>query len=189
MARAVDGAAHFADAAHDARRRFVVHDAHGFDRVLAVLVEPRLDGRRIGAAAPIGRNDFGLQTELRRHLLPQRREPARLGHEHAIARRQRVDERGFPRTRARRRVDDDVRLGLEDRLDLGEHLTAELAELRARDGRSSAGPWRAARDRERWWGRGSGESGGRSGSSSLNPSLYVKERANFGLTCYPTGLD
>ena len=70
MTRAIDRLAHLADAADDTRRRLVVHDADGFDRVLAILLEAVLDGGRIGAVAPIGRNELGPQAELDGHLSP-----------------------------------------------------------------------------------------------------------------------
>ena len=73
----------------------------------------------------------GCRPELDRHLSPQRREPAGLAHQDLVAGRQRVDERGFPRTRARRGINDDGIARLEDRLELGEHLASQDAELRA----------------------------------------------------------
>ena len=127
----VERFAHLGDAAHDAGRGLVVHDADRLDRVRPVLGEPRLDRRGIGAATPIRRQHFGHEAEPRGHLTPERSEPPRLAHQNAVAGRQRVHERGFPGARARSRIDDHRRGGLEDRSDLGEHLTAERAELGA----------------------------------------------------------
>ena len=72
----------------------------------------------------------GLQAELLRHLLPQRGELAGLHHQHAVAGRQRVDQRGFPGAGAGRGVDDDRIGGLEDGLDAVEAALGELGELR-----------------------------------------------------------
>ena len=57
--------------------------------------------RRIDAAAPVAGHEVDDEAELLRHRAPERREVAGLEHQHAVARRQRVDERGFPRAGAR----------------------------------------------------------------------------------------
>ena len=76
-------------------------------RAALVLGEPRLDRAGIDAVAPVARDDLGLQAELLRHPAPERREPAGLEHQDAVAGRERVDERRFPGAGARGRVDDD----------------------------------------------------------------------------------
>src|SRR3546814_9462548 len=53
-----------------------------------------------------------------------------LVHQHGVARRQRVDQRRLPRPGAGGREDDHRVLGLEDRLDLGQHLLGQRVELR-----------------------------------------------------------
>ena len=76
--------------------------------------------------------ELDLEAELRRHLLPQGREVAGLGHQHAIAGRKRVDQRRFPGAGAGSRVDHDLALRrLEDALHAGEHRLAEIGEFRA----------------------------------------------------------
>ena len=73
----------------------------------------------------------GLQPELLRHGLPLRRELAGLDHQHAVAGRQRIDQRRFPRAGAGRGVDDDRIGGLENGLDAVEAALGELGEFRA----------------------------------------------------------
>ena len=60
-----------------------------------VPVLPR--GGGIDAVAPVAGNELGREAELFRHVLPQRGELAGFAHQHAVACRQRVDQRGFPR--------------------------------------------------------------------------------------------
>ena len=103
MVRGVHRLADLVDPGARARRGLVVHDAHGLDLVRLVLLEPRLDRVGIGADAPVGRQHLGLQAEPLGHVPPQHGELARLDDEHVVARRQRIDEAGFPRARARRR--------------------------------------------------------------------------------------
>jgi hypothetical protein len=90
-----------------------------------------LDDLRIGADAPIGLDEFRLQSQPFRHDLPQRRKLAGLDHEHAIAGRQRIGQRRFPGAGAGRREHDHRLRGLEDGLDAFEHAPGELDEFRA----------------------------------------------------------
>ncbi len=153
-----------ADLGHSGYRAgggLVVHDAHCLDRVRAVLRQTRLDRCRIGAVPPVAGEELHLEPEPVGQAPPERGELAGLVHQHAIARRQRVDQRRFPRAGARRGIDDDRMPGLKHVLHPLEHLLAELGELRARGDRWSAGRSRAAPDRERWSGPGSAENGGR----------------------------
>ncbi len=73
--------------------------------------------RGIDAVAPVARQQLDLEPEAPRHLVPQAREMAGLGHQHAVARRERVDQRRLPRPGARGRIDHDRPCGLEDRPD------------------------------------------------------------------------
>ena len=86
-------------------------------------------GRRRGASRPATNST----TRPRRSasVAPQRREVAGLEREHAVARRERVHERGLPRARARRRVDDDRPRGAEDARQALEQVGGERGELRA----------------------------------------------------------
>src|SRR5262249_18522154 len=62
-------------------------------------------------------------------LLPQRGEMTGLAHQHAVAGRERVDERRFPGAGSRGRVDHYRLLRLEHRLEAFQDLEAHLAEL------------------------------------------------------------
>src|SRR5882724_3759677 len=72
-----------------------------------------------------------IEPEPRRHLAPQGREMAGLEHQHPLIGRERVGECGLPCPGARRRVDDDGVLGLEDPLHAGDDLLTEQREFRA----------------------------------------------------------
>ena len=90
---------------------------------------------------PVARQQLDFSPSRFAILLPERRELAGLEHQHAVARRQRVDERRFPGAGARRGIDHDRLRRLEDRASCrASSSLPELAELRARDGRSSAAP-------------------------------------------------
>ena len=123
----------------------------------------RLDLGRVGAVPPVAGKEVDGQRQPLGELVPQRGEVAGLGHQHAIARRQRVDERRFPRAGARRRVDDDVAARSGTRASCRRAPSCRAPRTRGRDGRSSGGRSRAARDRARWSGPGSAGSGGRRG--------------------------
>ena len=131
MAGGVDRLADLADRRKAAGRGLVVQHAHRLDLVRLVLAQMRLDRRRVGADAPVGLDELGLEPELLGHLLPQRRELAGLDHQHAVAGRERVDQRRFPGAGAGRGIDDHRLGGLEDGLDAFEHALGELGEFRA----------------------------------------------------------
>ena len=130
MAGGVDRLADFADRRQAAGRGFAVQDAHRLDLVRLVLAQMLFDQLGIGADAPVGLDEFGLQAEPLGHHLPERRELAGLDHEHAIARRQRVGQRCFPGAGAGRGVDDHRLRGLEDGLDALQHALGHLGEFR-----------------------------------------------------------
>src|SRR5439155_463501 len=127
----IDRLAYRADAGCDSGRSLVVHDAHGLDPLLAIFLELGLDRNRIDAAAPVGGDEVDREAELRRHLVPQRSEMPGLEHEHAVARRERVDERRLPGAGARGGIDHDGRPGLEHGLEPFEDLQPHGAELGA----------------------------------------------------------
>ena len=131
MARGVDRLADVGDVRGDAGRGLVVDDADGLDLVLLVLAQAGFDGGRIGGAAPIGFDEFGIEAQLLRHGLPQRGEVAGLEHQDLVAGGEHIDESRFPRAGARGREQEDVALGLEDGLDARQHAQAQLLEFRA----------------------------------------------------------
>ena len=125
MPRRVDRAANIGDARRDAGRSLVVNHAHRADFSAAIGTQPLLDRFRIGAMPPVARQKLDLQSQARRHLLPQHGEVAGLVHQHAFARRERIDERCFPRAGPGGRVDHHCTLaGLEHALHASEHRFA-----------------------------------------------------------------
>ena len=151
MAGAVDRLADFADRGQAAGRGLVMEHAHRLDLVGLVFPQLRLDDRGVGTGAPVGRNEFRLEPELDRHVLPQGGELAGLDHQHAVAGRQGVDQGGFPGAGAGRGIDDDRVRGLEDGLDAFERAFGELGEFRPAvvDDRRVHGAQNAVRKRGR----------------------------------------
>jgi hypothetical protein len=129
MLRKVDRAAHELDPARHACRRLVVNDEDGLDAPLAIIAEPFRNEVGIDAMSPVSRHEVDVETEARGHRAPQRREMAGLEHEHAIARRQRVDEGRLPRPGARGRIDEHMATRLEDPLHALEHVAPESREF------------------------------------------------------------
>ena len=72
-----------------------------------------------------------VEPEPCRHLPPQRREMTGLDHQHPVARRQCVDERGLPRPGARGGIDHHRALGLQHPPHAGDDFLAELGEFGA----------------------------------------------------------
>ena len=79
---------------------------------------------------------------------------AGLEHQHLVAGRQRVDQRRFPGAGARGGIDHHRAGGLEDALHAGEHRSCPARGIPGRDGRWSAGRWRAGCGPARWSGPG-----------------------------------
>ncbi len=130
MAGRVHRLANVRDRGETAGRGLVVQHADRLDLLVGVLAQMLLDRRRIGAHAPVGLDELGLEAELLRHVLPQRGELAGLHHQHAVAGRERVDQRRFPGAGARRGIGDYRIGGLENGLDAVEALLRELGEFR-----------------------------------------------------------
>jgi hypothetical protein len=131
MAGGIHGFANRIDRRETAGRRLVVQHADRLDFMRLVLAQMLFDFCRIGAGPPIAGNELGFESELLRHGFPLRRELAGLDHQYPVARRQRVDERCFPRTCAGRGVNDHRIGGLEDRLDAVEAALGEFGEFRS----------------------------------------------------------
>jgi hypothetical protein len=128
VARPVDRPPHRRDVASDPGRGLVVDDTDRRDPPCPVLGEHGLDPGRVDRRAPIALEEDDLEPEPAGHLLPERGEVTGLDHEHAIARRERVDERGFPGPRARGGVDDHRPARAEDPLQPVQDRTGELLE-------------------------------------------------------------
>ena len=104
-------------------------DHHGLEGVTLVGGEPRLDSRGIDAATPVAGHVLDRDAQSLRELLPERRKMPGLEGEHAIARRERVDERRFPGARAGSAIDRDRRLRAEDPLHARDHVLGEREEI------------------------------------------------------------
>ena len=89
------------------------------------------NGGRIDPMAPVAGNELRVQLEAFRQTLPQRRKLPGFIHEHLVAGRQRIDQGGFPRAGARRGIDHDMTIRLEDLLDVGQQPERHFAEGRA----------------------------------------------------------
>ena len=175
--RPVDRLADLGDVAGHAGRRLVVHHGDGLDGVGPVLGEARARssaGPRRGASRPARSHR---QAQPLGHRPPGVRELAGLEHQHAVARRQRVDQRRLPGAGARRGKDDHRPAGLEHRPQPVEHLAARAPGTRARGDRWSGGPSPAARDPARWWARESAGNDVPDGRPSLLPSAACNSAA------------
>jgi hypothetical protein len=89
-------------------------DADGADPAIFVRLERGLDGGGIGAAPPVGLQKDRLDPKALRHFAPERCEPACARHQDRVARRERVDERRFPRAGAGSEKDQYRAVCLED---------------------------------------------------------------------------
>ncbi len=108
-----------------------MHNTNRLDLVLAVLGKLGFDHVGVGTAAPVALDEFGIDAELACHLAPQAGEVAGLEHQDLVALLQGIGQRGFPRARSRRRIDNDRSLALEDLLDPFQDLAGHAPELRA----------------------------------------------------------
>ena len=88
------------------------------------------DAVRVDAVTPVALDPHDLEAEALGHRTPEGGEVSGLEGQDAVARGERVDQRGLPRASARRRVDDHGAAGLEDRPKAAEHLEAEPREVR-----------------------------------------------------------
>ena len=95
-----------------------MHHAHRFDGVSAVGGEVGFNRRHIDAVAPVAANKFGYEAEPFGHVVPEGGELAGLAHQYAVARRQGVDQCGFPRPGAGGRIDHHWLLRTEHRFDV-----------------------------------------------------------------------
>ena len=93
--------AHFAHAAGDTRRCFVMHNANGFDLVIVIVSESGFDDLGIDTMSPVSWNQIDVEAELRSNLAPQDGKLARLKHQDSITGRKRIDQRCLPGSRTR----------------------------------------------------------------------------------------
>ena len=105
-----------------------MHDANGLDFMIGVPPQTLLDGRGVGAAAPVAFDEDRLQPEAFRQPFPQCREMACFVHQHRVAGRECIDQRRLPRARARGGIDHHPGLGAEDPFHAMQHLLAQLGK-------------------------------------------------------------
>src|SRR6266851_3936769 len=96
MPGAVDRRPYHRDLAGAPGGRLVLDDGDRLDLVPRVLGQLLVDLARPYALAPVTGDNVYIQAQLPGHLRPQRGEMPGVESKHAVARRQRVDERGLP---------------------------------------------------------------------------------------------
>ncbi|OIQ67001.1 hypothetical protein GALL_514240 [mine drainage metagenome] len=130
-----------------------MNDHHGLDLVRPIGGKSRLDLVHVGPAPPVGWQEFDVELEFLGDAAPQHRKLAGLGQQHLVARRQRIDERGFPGAGARRRKNDDRLLGAENALHSGEYRMTEFGKFGTAviQGRHIHGPQHPVRYIGRAW--------------------------------------
>src|SRR5262245_30333921 len=130
-----------------------MQETDGLDFLALVLAQPGLNRGGIGADAPVRGNEFRNEAEIFSHLFPKRGELAGFHHQHLVAWRERIDERGFPGTRACGGVDDDRIGGLEDGLNAFKALLRKSRKLWTAvvDNRRVHRPQDAVRERGGAW--------------------------------------
>src|SRR6516162_3598614 len=87
--------------------RLVLDDGDRLDLVSGVSGQLLADLAGLDAPAPVTRDQLDIQAELPGQLSPQGSEMPGFEGQHAVARRQRVDQRGLPGPGARRGVKSD----------------------------------------------------------------------------------
>jgi hypothetical protein len=90
-----------------------------------------MNSGRVGAAAPVARQDVDVQPEPPRESRPAQAELAGLEHEHAIAGTECVDQRRLPRAAARGWIDHDAAFRTEHPLQPVQQLAGECGEVGA----------------------------------------------------------
>ena len=131
VAGGVDGGANLGNAGGGAGARLVMDHGHRLDLMALILAQPGLDAGHIGAAAPIGLDEFGADGQAFGQFTPQMGEPASLAHQHPVAGAEGIGQGGLPGAGARGRVDHHRGGGLEDEFHLLEQLRGEFAEIGA----------------------------------------------------------
>ncbi len=131
MLGAVERAAHRDDVAGDAGRGLRVHQHHRLDGMRPVRGEAGLGLFRVDRMAPIAGDELDDEAEALSQHAPQRGELAGLEGEHAVTRRERVHQGGFPGAGARGGEDRDRARRAEDPLHPGDNGDGERGEIGA----------------------------------------------------------
>jgi hypothetical protein len=105
---------------------------HCLEGMAIVSAQPGSYFRRGSAPPPVARHIVDLNSEALRELPPELRKMPRLKHQHTIAGRKGIDDRCFPRTRTRGRIDHHGTRGLKDGAQIFQNLGAQLCKLRPR---------------------------------------------------------
>src|SRR5882672_6882773 len=153
MPRLIDGCPDLRYPAGDSGRGLVVYDHHRRDAVCRVGGQPFGDGRGLDTPPPVPGNEVDDQPEALRHFTPQAGEVTGFERQHAIAGRERVDQRRFPRPGAGRGIDDHRG---PDFAELARDLLQRVKPVFGTSGpvviypSSGTGAWEAAKSGPRW---------------------------------------
>ena len=120
--RAGDGG----DVVHHARGGIDLHGEDRLDLAVPVRLEARRDIGGIDGAPPVALEDLDLATQSGRHVAPAPGETAAFEHQHLVALRQHVAERGLPCAVAVGNVDIDAGPGAKDAGEIAEQTVGEL---------------------------------------------------------------
>ena len=131
MPRIVDGLADGGNRRDRPGRCLVVNNADGLDFVISVFSQICLDLVRVSSAAPVAFNELRFQIQFFGDFFPQSRKMPGFEHQHPVARRQNIDQCSLPTAGARRWIDHDILLGLEDGFDPFQGLRTDFAEGRS----------------------------------------------------------
>src|SRR6266566_3030674 len=109
--------------------RLVLHDRDRLDLVPRIRGQVLVDLGHLDTLAPVTGDEDHVQAELPGHLRPQASEMPGVEGQHAVARRQRVDERGLPGPGARRGIDRDGSGAAAQPAQSGQHVAGQRGEL------------------------------------------------------------
>ena len=156
----------------------------------AVGLELRLDRLRLHRAAVIARQHLDLRAQHLRGLAPGDREAPAFQHQHLVAAREHVGERGLPGAVAVRRVDVGAPRGVEDARHVGEQPIGERDQRPRIDvdrrllhgGEHGIRDDGRTRDGEEFTAGGDGHGGPYAGTFRRLPSMFCRAVRSMNLT-------
>ena len=129
VAGRLDDLADRLDVVIGARRRIDLHREDRLDLVILVLAQPRLDLGGPDGAAPVALEHFHLRAHCRGGVAPADREAAAFQHQHLVAARQHVAERGLPGAMAVGDMDVGAALGREQFAEIAQQTVGQFHHL------------------------------------------------------------